>query len=67
MMPVDFSFNEYSERSFKYYDQKLIDKINSGCGKCAEFFRLLTLCHSGMTEEKDGGKVVLKLIKLEIE
>ncbi|CAL4078446.1 unnamed protein product, partial [Meganyctiphanes norvegica] len=54
---VDFSQNAYAEESFKFYDQNLLDKINSieiNDPQYEEnFFRLLALCHTIMPEEKD--------------
>ena len=54
MIAVDFSANPLYEDTFKFYDQALLDEINSGNRHVQEFFRLLALCHTVMCEEKDG-------------
>uniref|UniRef100_T1K886 Phospholipid-transporting ATPase n=1 Tax=Tetranychus urticae TaxID=32264 RepID=T1K886_TETUR len=54
MSPVDFSANPHYESSFRFYDQTLLDDVNSGKKDVHEFFRLLALCHTVMCEEKDG-------------
>ncbi len=54
MIPVDFSANPMYEESFKFYDQSLLDDINSENKHVQEFFRLLALCHTDMSEEKEG-------------
>ena len=52
---MDFSSNPMYEPSFEFYDQSLLDNVRSGSDSNArEFFRLLSLCHTVMPEEKDG-------------
>lgn len=54
---LDFSNdgqNKYYEEEFKFYDQNLLDQIHQGNKEVHEFFRLLALCHTVMSEEKDG-------------
>ncbi|XP_066274027.1 phospholipid-transporting ATPase ID-like [Branchiostoma lanceolatum] len=51
---VDFSGNVYSDKSFTFYDQTLLDDISKGDENVTNFFRLLALCHTVMPEEKNG-------------
>uniref|UniRef100_A0AAR2LXR5 Phospholipid-transporting ATPase n=1 Tax=Pygocentrus nattereri TaxID=42514 RepID=A0AAR2LXR5_PYGNA len=52
---ADFSWNKYADRKFQFYDGHLISCI---CSKkdaeMMEFFKLLSLCHTVMVEQKDG-------------
>ncbi len=54
---VDFSANAYSEPDFKFYDRQLLDNINRGDKDVQEFFRVLSLCHTVMPEEKNGKQI----------
>lgn len=54
---VDFSFNLNYEPEFTFYDQTLLDAVRSGDKNCFEFFRLLALCHTVMSEQSDDGKL----------
>ena len=54
MIPVDFSDNPFYEESFRFYDQSLLDDVQSGKPDVLEFFRILAVCHTVMCEEKDG-------------
>ena len=51
---MDFSANDMYEPSFRFFDQTLLDAVNSGDEDSHMFFRLLSLCHTVMPEEKDG-------------
>ena len=51
---IDFSWNPYFEKGFKFYDKKLIDEINSNNENCDRFFTLLCICHTVMAEEKNN-------------
>lgn len=53
--PVDFSGNAMYESTFKFYDQKLLNAVEEGDEDTQEFFRLLAICHTVMSEEKEGG------------
>lgn len=53
MIPVDF-MNPLADPDFKFYDSSLVEKIQGGNKSCHEFFRLLAVCHTVMSEEKDG-------------
>ncbi|XP_043380397.1 probable phospholipid-transporting ATPase IM isoform X7 [Chelonia mydas] len=53
-VPVDFSFNPLADRKFQFYDQSLIKSIKRGDAMVHEFFRLLSLCHTVMPEEKNA-------------
>lgn len=53
--PVDFTFNPLADRKFKFYDHSLIESIKLEELHVQEFFRLLSLCHTVMSEEKNEG------------
>ena len=53
---VDWSYNEYADPSFQFYDQTLIDKIQLGDEKIAEFFRLIAINHTVMPDYDADGK-----------
>ncbi|XP_034751745.1 phospholipid-transporting ATPase IC [Etheostoma cragini] len=56
--PVDWSWNQYADRSFQFVDHSLVECIRSGKDKDTnEFFKLLSLCHTVMVEHKDDGLV----------
>ena len=42
------------EKKFKFFDKALIDDIRNDDANVYEFFRLLALCHTVMSEEKPG-------------
>lgn len=52
--PLDFSFNRNYEPDFKFYDRTLLDAVQRNDRSCHEFFRLLALCHTVMSEERSG-------------
>ncbi|XP_001920510.4 phospholipid-transporting ATPase IC [Danio rerio] len=53
--PVDFSWNKYADRKFQFEDHFLISCIRSKKDpQVLEFFKLLSLCHTVMVEEKEG-------------
>uniref|UniRef100_A0A0N7ZAC6 Phospholipid-transporting ATPase n=1 Tax=Scylla olivacea TaxID=85551 RepID=A0A0N7ZAC6_SCYOL len=54
VQPVDLSDNPFHEASFKFYDQSLMDALEVRDENCEAFFRLLSLCHTVMPEEKNG-------------
>lgn len=51
---VDFSANPMYESTFRFYDQQLLDDVHNGNKGVQEFFRLLALCHTVMSEIKEG-------------
>lgn len=53
---LDFSWNKYAEGNFEFYDQRVVDLIQSKDKHHHDFFKLLALCHTVMPEEKDGTK-----------
>ncbi|XP_056147164.1 phospholipid-transporting ATPase IC [Lampris incognitus] len=56
--PVDFSWNRYADRKFQFTDNFLISCIRSKKDKDAlEFFKLLSLCHTVMVEQKEDDLV----------
>ncbi|XP_067888832.1 probable phospholipid-transporting ATPase IM [Heterodontus francisci] len=52
---VDFSFNSMADPKFVFYDHSLVEAVKIGDPKVHEFFRLLSLCHTVMPEEKQKG------------
>ncbi|XP_041031149.1 phospholipid-transporting ATPase ID isoform X2 [Carcharodon carcharias] len=57
-LPVDFSFNTLADPKFQFYDASLVEAIKLGDPSVHEFFRLLSLCHTVMPEEKNEGELV---------
>ncbi|XP_059845434.1 phospholipid-transporting ATPase ID-like [Hypanus sabinus] len=55
---VDFSFNSLADPKFVFYDHSLVEAVKIGDPKVQEFFRLLSLCHTVMSEEKLKGNLV---------
>ncbi|KAG5892815.1 hypothetical protein JTB14_033381 [Gonioctena quinquepunctata] len=52
--PLDFSFNPNYEPEFKFYDKHLLDAVSRREPQASSFFRLLALCHTVMSEQKEG-------------
>lgn len=52
--PLDFSFNPNYEPEFKFYDGQLLDAVKRRDPNTFSFFRLLALCHTVMSENKEG-------------
>uniref|UniRef100_A0A8C1WR93 Phospholipid-transporting ATPase n=1 Tax=Cyprinus carpio TaxID=7962 RepID=A0A8C1WR93_CYPCA len=60
-MPLDFSaWNPLADRDFCFYDQSLLEAVMVGEPAVHEFFRVLSLCHTVMSEEKREGVLVYK-------
>ncbi|XP_078262268.1 putative phospholipid-transporting ATPase IM [Rhinoraja longicauda] len=55
---VDFSFNPMADLKFVFYDHSLVEAVKIGDPKVHEFLRLLSLCHTVMSEEKIKGDLV---------
>lgn len=54
---LDFTpFNPLADPDFCFYDQKLLESVKVGDLQTQEFFRLLSLCHTVMSEEKSEGE-----------
>ncbi|XP_013396894.1 phospholipid-transporting ATPase ID isoform X2 [Lingula anatina] len=51
---VDFSGNHMYEESFEFHDVRLLKAVQNKDPHADEFFRVLALCHTVMSEEKDG-------------
>ncbi|XP_056122106.1 phospholipid-transporting ATPase IC [Rhinichthys klamathensis goyatoka] len=57
--PVDFSWNKYFDGNFQFEDHSLVSCIRSKKdAQVMEFFKLLSLCHTVMAEEKEEGELV---------
>ncbi|KAJ8936119.1 hypothetical protein NQ318_012932, partial [Aromia moschata] len=52
--PLDFSFNPNFEPEFRFYDKNLLDAVRRRDPSVFSFFRLLALCHTVMSEDRDG-------------
>ncbi|XP_041844181.1 phospholipid-transporting ATPase ID isoform X2 [Melanotaenia boesemani] len=58
---LDFTpFNPLADPDFCFYDEKLLESVKVGDSHTQEFFRLLSLCHTVMSEEKTEGELVYK-------
>lgn len=55
---MDFSDNPMYEPSFEFYDKNLLYDVKQGNANVHDFFRLLALCHTVMTDNKDDGKCI---------
>uniref|UniRef100_A0A8B9T0M1 Phospholipid-transporting ATPase n=2 Tax=Neognathae TaxID=8825 RepID=A0A8B9T0M1_ANAPL len=58
--PVDFSFNPLADPRFQFWDPSLLEAVKLGDPHVHEFFRLLSLCHTVMSEEKSEGELFYK-------
>ncbi|NWS25951.1 AT8B2 ATPase, partial [Polioptila caerulea] len=58
--PVDFSFNPLADPRFQFWDPSLLEAVKLGHLHVHEFFRLLSLCHTVMSEEKSEGELLYK-------
>ncbi|NWH95918.1 AT8B2 ATPase, partial [Aegithalos caudatus] len=58
--PVDFSFNPLADPHFQFWDPSLLEAVKLGDLHVHEFFRLLSLCHTVMSEEKNEGELLYK-------
>ncbi|CAJ1071117.1 phospholipid-transporting ATPase IC [Xyrichtys novacula] len=53
--PVDWSWNHHADKKFQFMDHSLVSTVRSRKDKDAtEFFKLLSLCHTVMVENKEG-------------
>lgn len=52
--PLDFSFNPDYEIEFKFYDKHLLEAVKRREPDAFSFFRLLALCHTVMSENRNG-------------
>ncbi|KAM6967433.1 phospholipid-transporting ATPase ID [Aplochiton taeniatus] len=58
---LDFSpFNPLAHPDFCFYDESLLESVKVGDPHTHEFFRLLSLCHTVMSEEKSEGDLLYK-------
>ncbi|KAM3873313.1 phospholipid-transporting ATPase ID [Diretmus argenteus] len=60
-MRLDFTpFNPLADQDFCFYDDTLLESVKVGDPHAHEFFRLLSLCHTVMSDEKSEGELVYK-------
>ena len=50
---TDFSENPEADLAFRFYDKTLLRDVKKGDKDCDLFFRLLSLCHTVMPDEKN--------------
>uniref|UniRef100_A0A8C3KMC0 Phospholipid-transporting ATPase n=1 Tax=Calidris pygmaea TaxID=425635 RepID=A0A8C3KMC0_9CHAR len=55
---VDFSYNQLADPKFAFYDHRLVEAVKLNDVPTHRFFRLLSLCHTVMPEEKKEGNLV---------
>ncbi|XP_028940310.1 phospholipid-transporting ATPase ID, partial [Antrostomus carolinensis] len=55
---VDFSYNQLADPKFAFYDHSLVEAVKLNNVPTHRFFRLLSLCHTVMPEEKKEGNLV---------
>uniref|UniRef100_A0A8C1R6Q7 Phospholipid-transporting ATPase n=1 Tax=Cyprinus carpio TaxID=7962 RepID=A0A8C1R6Q7_CYPCA len=61
VQPLDFTaWNPLADRDFCFYDQSLLEAVMVGEPAVHEFLRVLSLCHTVMSEEKREGVLVYK-------
>jgi len=53
---VDFSYNQLADPKFVFYDHSLVEAVKLNDVPTHKFFRLLSLCHTVMPEEKKEGE-----------
>lgn len=54
---LDFTpFNPLADPDFCFYDDTLLESVKVGDSHTHQFFRLLSLCHTVMSEEKSEGE-----------
>uniref|UniRef100_A0A4W3JYT3 Phospholipid-transporting ATPase n=1 Tax=Callorhinchus milii TaxID=7868 RepID=A0A4W3JYT3_CALMI len=54
---VDFSSNPLADKKFMFYDHSLLEAVKLEVPMVHEFFRVLSLCHTVMPEEKNEGEL----------
>ncbi|XP_066566779.1 phospholipid-transporting ATPase ID [Amia ocellicauda] len=55
---VDFSFNPLADPKFFFHDHSLVEAVKLENPDVHTFFRLLSLCHTVMAEEKNEGDLL---------
>ncbi|XP_048847399.1 probable phospholipid-transporting ATPase IM isoform X1 [Brienomyrus brachyistius] len=55
---VDFSYNPLADPKFSFCDHSLVEAMKLGEPEVHNFFRLLSLCHTAMAEEKSEGNLL---------
>ncbi|NWY06302.1 AT8B5 ATPase, partial [Nothoprocta ornata] len=55
---IDFSYNQLADPKFVFYDHSLVEAVKQNDAPTHRFFRLLSLCHTVMPEEKEEGNLV---------
>ena len=60
MARVEFTGNQYAEENFEFFDQRLLDAVQSNKPLVHDFFKILALCHTVMPEVKGKGTPLCK-------
>ncbi|XP_073536484.1 phospholipid-transporting ATPase ID-like [Phyllobates terribilis] len=55
---VDFSYNPLADPKFCFHDHRLVETVKMENSAAHEFFRLLAVCHTAMSEEKKQGELI---------
>ncbi|KAG5835133.1 hypothetical protein ANANG_G00268910 [Anguilla anguilla] len=55
---VDFSYNPLADPKFFFHDHSLVEAVKLENVEVHAFFRLLSLCHTVMAEEKNEGELL---------
>uniref|UniRef100_A0A6Q2Z7R3 Phospholipid-transporting ATPase n=1 Tax=Esox lucius TaxID=8010 RepID=A0A6Q2Z7R3_ESOLU len=55
---VDWSFNPLADQRFSFHDHSLVEAVKLESPEVHTFFRLLSLCHTVMAEEKREGELL---------
>lgn len=58
-------WNPLADRDFCFYDQSLLEAVMVGEPAVHEFFRVLSLCHTVMSEEKSEGKDLEQSLRID--
>lgn len=53
---MDFSYNPLADPKFAFHDHSLVEAVKLNDAPTHSFFRLLSLCHTVMPEEKVEGE-----------
>lgn len=61
---MDWSWNQHADKKFQFMDHLLVANVKSKKDKEAmEFFKLLSLCHTVMVDNKDGNSGDMPSVK----
>ncbi|XP_058521860.1 probable phospholipid-transporting ATPase IM [Ochotona princeps] len=58
---VNFSVKPQTDKTFQFCDHSLMESIKLGDPQVHEFFRLLAVCHTVMSEENSAGQLIYQV------